>query len=158
MTTRRREKEKTAVLFHHASVTPLRRKPNDVCTISFSTSFSSSANSALLLVLVVQSQSLLSQKQGKLELSERLKLFMEFLKHPNIFENFKPDKQSWYQPKIGEILVKIILFWTSFHHFTKISQGFFSLSICKENICSSLLALSVFWVLKSPRKCTPFGL
>jgi len=87
MTTRRREKEKTAVLFHHASVTPLRRKPNDVCTISFSTSFSSSANSALLLVLVVQSQSLLSQKQGKLELSERLKLFMEFLKHPNIFEN-----------------------------------------------------------------------
>ena len=79
MTTRRREKEKTAVLFHHASVTPLRRKPNEVCTISFSTSFSSSANSALLLVLVVQSQSLLSQKQGKLELSERLKLWWDGL-------------------------------------------------------------------------------
>ena len=120
----RREKEKTAVLFHHTSVTPLRRKPNDVCTISFSTSFSSSANSALLLVVVVQSQSLLSQKQGKLELSERLKLLMEFLKHPNIFENFKSDKRLWYQRKNGEILVRIILFWTSFYHFTIISQGF----------------------------------
>ena len=78
---------------------------------------------AVLLVLVVQSQSLLSQKQGKLELSERLKLFMEFLKHPNIFENFKSDKQPWYQRKNGEILVRIILFWASFYRFSYILQG-----------------------------------